>query len=153
MFISIPTLGYLFLNLVYLSQEYYGPNANKPNLHLLPFSQVTKIELSDTKDSNGNYRATGVTYLSNNQTYTVKVNKDVVVSGGSINSPQILELSGIGNKTLLENLGIESKIDLPAVGENYRDHLLNYMGFTVDPSITTWDWFTDPKKNASLWKD
>ena len=75
------------------------------------------------------------------------------MSGGAINSPQILELSGIGNQTLLKGLGIESKIDLSAVGENYRDHLLNYMGFTVDPSIMTWDWFTDPKKNASLWQE
>lgn len=79
------------------------------------------------------------------------MHKDVIVSGGAVNSPQILELSGIGNGDLLKRVGIDTRINLPAVGENYRDHMLNYMGFTVDPSIMTWDWLADPVKNATLW--
>ncbi|EPQ60189.1 alcohol oxidase [Gloeophyllum trabeum ATCC 11539] len=137
----------------YSGIEYYGKNADRPNFHVLTGAQVTKIELSDTPDSNGNLRATGVTYVSGGQTYTASVSKDIVVSGGSIQSPQILELSGIGNKTLLESLGIQSKIDLPGVGENYQDHLVNYEQFIVPDYIETWDVEDNPDRNATVWQE
>lgn len=103
-------------------QSYYEPNAKRKNLVILLQSQVLKVELADKKDKNGNLRATGVTYqdMITNKTYTASVKKDVIVSGGGIQSPQMLELSGIGNKTLLESFGIKSRIDLPDVGENYQ---------------------------------
>lgn len=89
---------------------------------LLLQSQVLKVELSAKPDKNGNLRATGVTYLdtTTNKTYTASVTKEVIVSGGGIQSPQMLELSGIGNAKLLQSLGITPRIDLPDVGENYQ---------------------------------
>ncbi|TFK56926.1 alcohol oxidase [Heliocybe sulcata] len=138
----------------YSAIEYYGRNADRPNFHVLTGAQVTKIELSSTPDNNGNLRATGVTYVSGGQTYTASVSKDVVVSGGSIQSPHMLELSGIGNKTILESVGIESKIDLPAVGENYQDHLVNYEQFIVPHSIETWDVMFNPGvQNDTVWQE
>jgi len=116
-------------------------------------AQVVKIELSTTPDSNGNLRATGVTYVSGNQTYTAAVSKDVIVSGGGIQSPHILELSGIGNKTILESVGIDTKIDLPGVGENYQDHLVNYEGFIVPHTIETWDVLDNPAQNATVFAE
>lgn len=52
--------------------------------------------------------------------YTARASREVILSAGAVQSPQLLELSGIGNKTLLAKLGIESRIDNPMVGENYQ---------------------------------
>src|SRR5215831_1618067 len=54
--------------------------------------------------------------------HEVKARKEVIVSGGTINSPRLLQLSGVGNGSLLKSLGVEVIHDLPAVGENFRDH-------------------------------
>lgn len=112
-------------------------------------AQVIKLELSSQPDGQGKLRATGVTYVSGGQTYTAAVSKDVVLSSGSIQSPQILELSGIGNKTLLENVGIQSKLDNPNVGENYQDHLVYLQSFTVPNTTETWDVISNPAQNAT----
>ncbi|KZV85277.1 alcohol oxidase [Exidia glandulosa HHB12029] len=139
----------------YAANSYYEPNAKRKNLVVLLQSQVLKVELSDKKDKNGNLRATGVTYqdMTTNKTYTVSVKKDVIVSGGGIQSPQMLELSGIGNKTLLESFGIKSRIDLPDVGENYQDHLISFQSFDVPNTMETWDILYDPEKNASAYEE
>lgn len=134
-------------------QEYYTPNAGRRNLYVLTGAQVTKVELSSKPDKQGNLRATGVTYVSGGKKYTADVKKDVIVSGGGVQSPQMLELSGIGNKELLQKVGIQSKIDLPGVGENYQDHLVYLESFTVPNSIETWDVIQDPKKNATVFKE
>jgi choline dehydrogenase-like flavoprotein len=52
----------------------------------------------------------------------VKAEKEVVLAAGALHSPQILQRSGVGEKTLLENAGIEVKCDLPGVGQNFQDH-------------------------------
>ena len=55
--------------------------------------------------------------------YHARARQEVILSGGSINSPQVLQLSGVGSGALLQNLGIAVVHDLPAVGENLQDHL------------------------------
>ncbi|XP_063547858.1 glucose dehydrogenase [FAD, quinone]-like [Cydia strobilella] len=69
-----------------------------------------------------NKRATGVKYIKNGQAYTAYATKEVIVSGGVINSPQLLMLSGIGPREHLEDLRIPVIADLP-VGENLHDHV------------------------------
>ena len=54
--------------------------------------------------------------------HEVKARKEVIVSGGTLNSPRLLQLSGVGSGSLLKSLGVEVVHDLPAVGENFRDH-------------------------------
>ncbi|KAJ7447298.1 alcohol oxidase [Mycena galericulata] len=104
---------------MYASNSYYTPNAQRKNLILLTGAQVTKINF--LKDFNGNQLATGVDYTVNGTSYTAGVTKEVILAAGSLKTPQILELSGIGNTQLLEGLGIPSLVDLP-VGENLQDH-------------------------------
>ena len=53
----------------------------------------------------------------------IYANKEVILSGGAINSPQILQLSGIGNPEILKSAGVEVLHDLPGVGQNLQDHL------------------------------
>jgi choline dehydrogenase-like flavoprotein len=56
---------------------------------------------------------------------------------GTFQSPQLLELSGIGNSTILKNNGIKVLIDLPGVGENYQDHMLLRTTYELKPGIST----------------
>jgi choline dehydrogenase len=67
-------------------------------------------------------RATGVNYQQNAVTKSVSVDKEVIVCGGAINSPQLLQLSGVGPADLLREHGINVVHDLPGVGENLQDH-------------------------------
>jgi choline dehydrogenase-like flavoprotein len=103
------------------SQGFY--TANRPNLHLLTETQVTKLIFK-----NSGYAgpvATGVTYSSDGEdNKTVSVLKEVIVAVGALHTPQLLQLSGIGDKSLLGSLGIETLVDLPGVGANYQDHPL-----------------------------
>ena len=69
-------------------------------------------------------RAVGVEYPQNGQAKTAKVRGEVILAGGAINSPQLLELSGIGHPDLLNEKGIETVSALPGVGENLQDHFV-----------------------------
>lgn len=103
----------------YAARGYYEPNADRPNLALQLNALVSKIEFSkDGEDA----RATAVQFVVDDTTHTIKVKKEVIVSGGAINSPQILELSGIGSRSVLEKAGVEVVVELPGVGDNLNDH-------------------------------
>ena len=67
-------------------------------------------------------RAVGVEYLQNGVRKTAKARREVILAGGAINSPQLLQLSGIGPGELLREHGIDVIADLPGVGENLQDH-------------------------------
>jgi len=97
------------------AHEYLGKN-NRPNLDIGTRSFVTKLIIENRK-------AVGVTYIRNGIKYFVKARKEVIVSGGSVNTPQLLMLSGIGPRAHLESLGIQVVADLP-VGEHLQDHQL-----------------------------
>jgi choline dehydrogenase len=103
----------------YAARAYYEPNASRPNLSLLTSALVTKIQMGKT-DSDA--KATGVQIMVGATTHTVKVNKEVIVCGGSINKPQILELSGVGSPAILQKADVEVVVDNHGVGENLNDH-------------------------------
>lgn len=83
--------------------------------------------------------AHSVAFVVNGTTYTVSAKKEIILSAGVFQSPQLLELSGIGNATLLKSLGISPLIDLPGVGENLQDHPMSAQMFRVQPGLMTWD--------------
>jgi choline dehydrogenase-like flavoprotein len=92
----------------------------RENYELITWSKVTKIEIEDKK-------ATGVWFRpnvedENVESTLIKAEKEVIVSAGTFHSPQILQLSGVGPRNLLESAGIETKVDLPGVGQNFHDH-------------------------------
>ncbi|KUI57771.1 Glucose oxidase [Cytospora mali] len=93
----------------------------RSNIHVLVDHQVTKV-LFDTTDG---VTATGVQYATNSSStvHTVNAAREVIISGGTINSPVILQHSGIGEASKLNALGIDTVIDLPGVGQNVQDHL------------------------------
>lgn len=87
----------------------------RTNLKIVTNAMVLKLELSGKN-------VTGVTYEHNGQEVTESANREVILSAGAINSPQLLMLSGIGPAEHLQELGIEVKHDLQGVGKNLRDH-------------------------------
>lgn len=94
---------------------YLDPVRNRQNLRIETGALAESL-LFDGK------RCTGVRYVVNGEKRKARAVREVIVSGGSINSPQLLELSGIGQPERLQTLGIEVRHALPGVGENLRDH-------------------------------
>jgi len=88
-------------------------------MSLLMHALVSKIELEKT---DGDARATGVQFIVDGTKHSVKAKKEVIVCGGSICSPQILELSGIGRPDVLQKAGVEVIVESIGVGENLTDH-------------------------------
>jgi choline dehydrogenase-like flavoprotein len=104
----------------YAANAYYLPVASRQNLKVLTAAHTHKILFT----VRGKDRvASGVEYAKDGQTVTVSARKEVVLAAGSIASPQILELSGIGGKKLLNKLGVPVVVDNANVGENLQDHL------------------------------
>lgn len=95
-------------------------NVQRDNYEMIISSKVNKIILDD------DLNATGVQFVSladpDGPAVTVSARREVVLAAGTIHSPQILQLSGVGPKSLLEEAGIETKVDLPGVGSNFQDH-------------------------------
>ncbi len=82
-------------------------------------------------------RAVGIEYLQNGARHRARARREVILCGGSINSPQILQLSGIGPGTLLQSVGIPVVHDLPGVGENLQDHIGGRIIYRCNPTVST----------------
>jgi choline dehydrogenase len=120
----------------YAATAYYAPNINRPNLAVLTEAQVNKIVLSK---SSGSVKATGVNFTSKGTTYKVKARKEVILCAGAFQSPQILELSGIGSKEILAPLGIPVVVENPNVGENLQDQPFVPISWEAEDGILTLD--------------
>jgi choline dehydrogenase len=111
------------------ARAFLDPAKNRPNLHIETNALAERVIL-DGK------RATGVAYTVNGQPRTATAGAEVLLSAGAIQSPQILELSGIGQPELLKSFGIEVQHDLNGVGENLRDHFTPRMNWRVKTKNT-----------------
>ncbi|HEV7716916.1 MAG TPA: GMC family oxidoreductase N-terminal domain-containing protein [Steroidobacteraceae bacterium] len=113
------------------AQAYLRPAMSRPNLTILTGAQVLRVTLDGL-------RATGVEYVRSGQVERARAGREVILCGGAYNSPQLLQLSGIGAAAQLRAVGIPVVHDLPGVGENLIEHpnLLNIhrlrdkLGFT-----------------------
>ncbi len=96
--------------------SFLKPALKRANLELATHALAEKLLLDGE-------RVAGVQYRQKDKVLRVAARRSVILCGGSINSPQLLELSGIGNPAVLEPLGIATRHALPGVGENLQDHL------------------------------
>ncbi|CAH1156143.1 unnamed protein product [Phaedon cochleariae] len=103
-----------------ISSAFLDPVMDRKNLEVLTESYVTKINI----DKN-NKKAIGVTFTHHGKTYTVNADKEVILSAGVYQTPQILLLSGVGPKEHLEEVGIEVIEDLEGVGSSLQDDPIN----------------------------
>ncbi|KAJ3901688.1 alcohol oxidase [Lentinula edodes] len=122
-------------NRSYSGRDYLLPNVGRSNLAVLTGAQATKIQFTQ---NGGNATATGVQFTASGTSYTVSAGKEVILSAGSLHTPQLLELSGIGDEARLSALGIPVVVANSDVGENLQDHQTIYSDFLLtDPDIPT----------------
>ncbi|KZT25856.1 GMC oxidoreductase [Neolentinus lepideus HHB14362 ss-1] len=123
---------------------YLQPNMDRPNLRVLTGAFVNKII---TSVSQAGVTASGVEFTHGGVVHEVYTDGDVVLCAGALQSPKILELSGIGSKKILEKAGVETKLDLPGVGNNVQEHI-SHAGVSFelkdDNDIQTWDLLRNP---------
>lgn len=119
------------------ANAYLRPAMQRKNLDVITHALVHRVELEGKK-------AIGIRFERKGKIKTILANKEVILSAGSIGSPHLLQLSGIGKAEYLNQAGIELKHELPGVGENLQDHLEFYFQFKCKQPITLngkLDWF------------
>ncbi|MSO94578.1 MAG: choline dehydrogenase [Thermoleophilia bacterium] len=115
---------------------YLRPALRRPNVTVVPRALVTRVVLQGT-------RAVGVEYLKDGRPHTVGAG-EVILSGGAFNTPQLLQLSGIGAPEHLASAGASAHHPLPGVGENLQDHLEVYVQHlctkpvSMQPALKRW---------------
>lgn len=129
----------------YAARGYLEANIGRPNLRVLCDALVTKIELD------GN-TATGVSFRHSGSTHTVPAEREVLVCAGVCMSPQVLELSGIGDPEVLRRAGVECRVENKAVGENFQDHTVSIAGYKLAEGQMSADCVYDPDTMAAAQK-
>ncbi|KAF4632424.1 hypothetical protein G7Y89_g5696 [Cudoniella acicularis] len=109
------------------------PSVASSNLEILTSTRVKKVNFVQCR---GNLVATGVTLEDNT---TIAATGEVILSSGSLQSPGLLELSGIGNSSILTANGIPTLLDLPGVGENLQDHIRIQSSYQLHSNYTSFD--------------
>ncbi len=104
------------------ASAYLRPALGRPNLTVVTGAQVRRVDLAGG-------HAAGVTYAANGQEVAACAAKETILSGGAINSPQLLMLSGIGDPDALTRHGIRPEVALPGVGRNLSDHTSSALVF------------------------
>ncbi|KAL2863259.1 GMC family oxidoreductase [Aspergillus lucknowensis] len=107
-------------------RNHYDPAIGRPNYHFLADTTVARVIFDETQ-------AIGVEYLpsAGGSTSRAYASKEVLIAAGALHTPQVLQLSGVGPRDLLESLDIPVVSDLPGVGSNLQDH-------TTLPQVYTW---------------
>jgi len=98
-----------------VADAYLRPALTRPNLTVRTGAHATRVMLTAG-------RATGVEYVRRGQVEAAYAEAEVVLSGGAVNSPQLLMLSGVGPAGHLREIGVDVRVDLPGVGQNLHDH-------------------------------
>lgn len=111
------------------ANAYLRPAMKRGNLTVMSRVLVERVEIEDG-------RAIGVSYSKAGRSISVRANREVVLSAGSIGSPQLLQISGVGPAEVLQKAGIPVKLDLPGVGANLQDHLEFYFQYRCKQPIT-----------------
>ena len=114
------------------AKAYLKPAMKRPNLRVETGAQASRVLFDGT-------RATGVAFRQDGQDRTVTARAEVILSGGAINSPQLLELSGIGDGERLRDLGIDTLVHSPKVGANLQDHFQSRLVMRTKEPVTVND--------------
>ncbi|KAI1204349.1 putative GMC oxidoreductase [Annulohypoxylon truncatum] len=119
--------------------------AQRPNLRVVTEAFVEKILFSQQTDNTNKPRATGATFVTKDgQTRQVTATREVILAAGAVKSPQLLELSGIGNKDVLAKHGINCLLNNPNIGENLQDHGFVPFSWEVADPTSSGDQMRDP---------
>lgn len=103
---------------------YLAPVQGRKNLEIRTGQRVTRVEI-------GEGRATGVRVAAPGGDAVIAADREVILAAGAVQTPQLLELSGIGDPERLRDLGVEVRVEAPEVGENYSDHFCTRLNWRV----------------------
>ncbi len=123
------------------SVAFLRPARKRNNLRVVTDAHATRIMFDGT-------RAVGVEYVKNGKTVTAQARGEVILSGGAINSPQLLQLSGVGPAQHLRDLGIDVIADRPGVGDNLQDHFNVRLVYRCRAPVTLNDALNNPLRGA-----
>ncbi|VDB86262.1 unnamed protein product [Peniophora sp. CBMAI 1063] len=134
------------------SASAYLPLANLDNVKVLLGAQVSKVVFDHGTNSisDAPFSASGVEFVLAGKVYTVHAKKEIILCAGTLRTPPLLELSGIGNAQRLRALGIDPLIDLPGVGENLQDQMFVPVQYRLKPHVKTKDLLRD--SNSEFYK-
>ena len=111
------------------SSAYLKPALKRANLKVITHAHVTRVLFEEQK-------AVGIEYIQNGHKLSVRAQREVILSAGAINTPQILQLSGVGPGHLLQKFNVPLVIHSPAVGQNLQDHLcIDYLYRAKVPTL------------------
>lgn len=131
--------------------SYLGPDyIDRPNLDVLLGATASKLVQTGTKNGLPSFHRVHYKTSSTGKTYTVNATKEIVLSAGSINTPMLLMLSGIGNKADLSKLGITTLVNNPSVGQNLSDHPLLASVYSVEGHDSFDDVFRGDNLTAAI---
>lgn len=114
-------------------KAYLQPVRRRKNLRIITKAFVTKLNF-ETGDATP--KIIGITYVKNGKTQVLQAGREVILSAGAYQSPQLLELSGIGAATHLSQLGIKVRTDLKGVGENMADHYISRLSWRLNKNLS-----------------
>lgn len=120
-----------------VAHTYLAQARGRPNLTILTGAVAQRVVIEGG-------RATGIRYRAGGQVHEVRASREVILSAGAIRSPQLLELSGIGDAAHLTKLGVPVVCDLPGVGNNLQDHLMARLTYESAVPGTVNDMMTNP---------
>ncbi|EKM59944.1 uncharacterized protein PHACADRAFT_250766 [Phanerochaete carnosa HHB-10118-sp] len=130
----------------YSTTAFYLPYKDRPNYKVAVGAHVNRVLTENTR--NGSWTAVGVEFFdeASGKVQTVNATKEVILSAGTLKSPQLLELSGFGRKDVLEKIDVPLKVELPGVGENIQDHIFVGLSWELndDAPFDTLDLLRDP---------
>ncbi|NCX66454.1 MAG: choline dehydrogenase [Burkholderiaceae bacterium] len=112
------------------AKAYLKPIKSRQNLRIITNAQVSKILFKDQQ-------AVGIEYIQRGSKHQITSQKEIILSAGALQSPQLLQLSGIGPANLLQKFGIPIVHDSPGVGKNLQDHLQYRLIYELNQNIST----------------
>lgn len=125
----------------YSASAYLTPNEGRSNLKVLTDALACQIILE-------NGIATGVRFRHSDAMHEIRTKREVILSAGVYKSPQLLELSGIGDPTILRSAGVECVIPLPGVGANLQDHVVAGALYELEDGVSSLDSLKKPENAA-----
>ncbi|GBP74583.1 Glucose dehydrogenase [Eumeta japonica] len=116
-----------------VARAFLRPAKSRPNLHVMLNATVTKVLINQTT------RQAYAVEVRNSfgGTEVIFANNEIVISAGAVASPQILQLSGVGDPAVLARAGVKTLHELPAVGQNLHNHVAHFLNFEVNDNNTT----------------
>ncbi|KZP01246.1 GMC oxidoreductase [Calocera viscosa TUFC12733] len=134
----------------YAVTSFLEPSLERNNLFVLTRATVERVLFQDSATSLGrsHLAANSVVFRRNGKSFEVTVVREVLLCAGTLKSPQILELSGIGSRQVLSPLGVQHHIPLEGVGQNVQEHVYFGISYEMDPAK---EWHTLDKLKDKVW--